>query len=62
MPIEHRCVWKESGKKIEFSEAKNADLSTISLFSGKGMHKRARQKEKKYNLETISLLDLLKKI
>jgi FkbM family methyltransferase len=57
--IDHRCVWVESGQKIEFHEAEVATLSTLSLFKDSDMHTEARSKGATYVVETVSLLDLL---
>lgn len=59
--IDTRCVWSESNKHINFTEAKSATLSTVSDFIGCDMHGNARITEEsvEYPVETISLTDLL---
>ncbi|CAL7960983.1 Methyltransf_21 domain-containing protein [Gammaproteobacteria bacterium] len=57
--IETRCVWVNSGSILTFNEVDNADFSTISNYSLIDLHKEARIKGKYYEVETISLLDLL---
>jgi FkbM family methyltransferase len=63
--IETDCVWKSSGDKLVFNEVNdethNGELSTIDLFSNTDEHSNARKSGTKYEVETISLLDLLVK-
>jgi FkbM family methyltransferase len=56
---DHRCVWSESGKRLEFSETDYAELSTITSFVEKDLNRDGRQNAKKYQVETVSLNDLL---
>jgi FkbM family methyltransferase len=58
--IETRCVWSSSGSVLSFSEAERAELSTVSAFQSSDLHKKSRERSQTYNVETISLLDLLK--
>jgi FkbM family methyltransferase len=58
--IESRCVWSSSGSVLTFSEAEWAELSTVSTFKSSDHHKKSREHSHTYNVETISLLDLLK--
>lgn len=56
--IDNRCVWKETGKLIEFAEFKNDDYSTQS-----GILQTSESELSvlsSYQVETISLDDLLK--
>lgn len=57
--IDERCVWSVSGEKIEFIEAKRGEFSSIKSFIGSDMHMAARQGGISYNVETVSLKDLL---
>lgn len=57
--IETLCVWKDSNSKIVFNETKIPELSTINLFSSKDSHKYSLHKGKLYEVQTISLSDLL---
>jgi FkbM family methyltransferase len=57
--IEEKCVWIASGKELLFNEASMGSLSTIASFSKNDLHKNNRKEGKKYNVKTISLLDLL---
>lgn len=58
--IETRCVWSSSGSTLTFSEAEWAELSTVSAFKSSDHHKKSREHSQTYDVETISLLDLLK--
>lgn len=55
--ISHQCVWKTSGESIKFTEATSGTLSTVSEFLEADHHKR--QKLDSYEVQTISLEDLL---
>ena len=57
--IETKCIWKESGKVLQFNETKEGELSTLDSFSNKDMHAHSRENGIRYEVETISLLDLL---
>ena len=53
--IDKRCVWKETGLKLKFTEAPIGEQSGISSFV-----KRTRQlRGDSYDVETVSLNDLL---
>lgn len=55
--IDLRCVWSETGKMLEFSEAR--ELSTVSAFKSRDGHRAARGGGAAYEVETVSLGDLL---
>lgn len=55
--VDLRCVWKTSGEKLRFSETHNAEFSTISNFKSVDDHDRRNSRE--YEVETVSLNDLL---
>lgn len=57
--IETKCVWKKSGETLVFNETEIGELSTIDDFSDSDNHFARREYGKKYNVETISLMDLL---
>lgn len=57
--VDERCVWSESKKSLDFRETNNHELSTIDAYSSRDMHTDARRFGKIYQVETISLLDLL---
>ena len=59
--IEVHCVWRTSNSVLIFNETDVPELSTIDAYSAKDMHKKTRGKGKKYEVNTISLLDLLEK-
>ena len=56
--IETRCIWKESGKVLQFNETEVGELSTLDSFSNQDMHAHSRENGIKYEVETISLFDL----
>jgi FkbM family methyltransferase len=58
--IEHRCVWKATGEKLTFSEVTDPELSTLTSFSGDDFHAAARKSHRNYEVETISLNELLR--
>lgn len=59
--IETRCVWKESNSILVFNGTDEKELSTIDSFSDQDGHGNARRAGKKYEVQTISLNDLLVK-
>lgn len=58
--IEKKCVWKESGDKLLFNEVSVAELSTINQFNEVDLHRKARGRGVHYEVESISLTDLLR--
>ncbi len=58
--IEKRCVWKATGEKLTFSEVTDPELSTLSSFSNGDFHGEARRSHRNYEVETISLNELLR--
>ena len=59
--IDFNCVYDQTGRSISFYEVDQQDLSTISIYSDKDHHKEARKKRKEYQVDTISLKDLMDK-
>lgn len=61
--IEKKCLWNYSDKKINFLETSIPTCSCIKTFFKNRAHESIRNnfKEKEYEVETISLTDLLKK-
>jgi FkbM family methyltransferase len=57
--IDTRCVWTKSGEVLTFNETDTAELSTIDTFSGEDDWKKWRKDGRRYEVETISLNDLL---
>lgn len=58
--IDMRCVWTTTGETLRFNEPTAAELSTLDQFSASDGHARARSDGARYEVETVSLLDLLK--
>jgi FkbM family methyltransferase len=57
--VDPRCVWKNSGSTLSFNEVEFAELSTINEYSATDFHKEAREHGTSYDVQTISLGDLL---
>lgn len=58
--IEFRCVYSRSGEQISFSENYIGELSGITEFAGDDHHGLINRTTTSYQVETITLLDLLK--
>ena len=56
--IETRCVWTKSGEVLTFNETQTAEISTIAAF-GDDEFRQWRKDGRRYDVETISLNDLL---
>ena len=54
-----RCVWSKSGEILNFNEADEGEFSSIESFSDSDHNSSKRKSVSKYELETISLRDLL---
>lgn len=59
--IETKCVWSTSGSILKFNEVVLGELSTINSFSSTDFHRETRKAGRTYDVETISLNDLLAK-
>lgn len=57
--IDFRCVWSESGQKLEFKETALPELSTVIDLTEKDFNRNARKVGRTYQVETVSLNDLL---
>lgn len=57
--IETKCVWSSTGKILLFNETKVGELSTIDELSSQDMHSEIRKEGQKYEVETVTLEDLL---
>jgi FkbM family methyltransferase len=57
--IEDRCVWSKSGVTLNFNETIAAELSTVQDFSSQDGHRASRLKGNTYEVESVSLMDLL---
>jgi len=59
--IETDCVWKNSEDSLMFEEMTTPELSTIAEFLQDDFMSVHRVQDKKYKVNTISLIDLLEK-
>jgi FkbM family methyltransferase len=57
--IDDRCVWKESGAIMQFVEAGEPELSTMTQFIDADRHGAHRAAGSRYDVRTVSLTDLL---
>ncbi|WP_367850143.1 FkbM family methyltransferase [Rhodoferax sp. WC2427] len=57
--VETRCVWSRTGEILQFNEVPVSEFSTIAAFTDKDQRADARKNGTLYDVETISLLDLL---
>ena len=57
--IDNRCVWSTSGQILVFNETNIAELSTINHFSDSDFLTDQRRNSKTYEVETLTLNDLL---
>jgi FkbM family methyltransferase len=57
--IERRALWGESGKLLRFRETQLPNLSTVDDFVERDMHSHSRKEGQVYEVESISLFDLL---
>jgi FkbM family methyltransferase len=57
--IDRRCVFSSTGKSIPFMEVREGELSTISSFAESDSWGEVRKNSLQYNVETITLEDLL---
>lgn len=57
--VETRCVWSRTGEILQFNEVPVSEFSTIASFTDKDQRADSRKNGTLYDVETISLLDLL---
>lgn len=58
--IDTRCVWTATGERVQFLETSDAELSTAGTFANRlDGHAKTRTTIETYDVETISLADLL---
>ena len=57
--IDTRCVYSRSGERVEFREARNGEYSTIQGYGGGDAHGAKREDGQTYEVDTVSLDDLL---
>ncbi|MEO0343085.1 MAG: FkbM family methyltransferase [Pseudomonadota bacterium] len=58
--VDFRCVWRETGEMLEFSESDVGEYSTLGAFAHLERHTKNRIVANRYDVPTVSLLDLLK--
>ena len=59
--LDFSCVWTESSHLLQFYETNLHELSTIEKYWDSDLHQKDRSHNKVYEVETISLNDLLSK-
>jgi FkbM family methyltransferase len=57
--VDRRCVWTKTGETIRFNQTPIVGLSTIDAYSSSDGHARNRVTGERYDVETVSLTDLL---
>ena len=57
--VDFRCVYSESGITLRFSESTDPELGTLSEFRFTDEHSESRKGGKEYEVESVSLEDLL---
>ena len=57
--ISHQAVWSESNLRINFLESQNSEYSTLSGFQDMDQLSKLRANSHEYEVDTISLEDLL---
>lgn len=58
-PKDFRCVWAKTGERKLFQDVTSPEYSTLVDFQSLDMHSQIRRKGSTYEVETISLDDLL---
>lgn len=57
--VDSRCVWTKTGETLVFNQTPLSGLSTIDSFSSSDAHADHRRDGLRYDVETVSLIDLL---
>lgn len=57
--IDHRCVAEKTGQVVSFNETELLELSTIDKYSSNDARANERASGRRYEVETVSLNDLL---
>ena len=57
--VDRRCVWTRTGETIRFNQTPINGLSTIDSYSDSDRHAHYRTEGQRYDVETVSLTDLL---
>jgi hypothetical protein len=59
--IDQRCVWTTTGEKLQLLEKSDAELSNVGMFAKRlDVHTAKRATSEEYDVEPISLTDLLR--
>lgn len=59
--IDKECVWSRTGEILEFDEVGAAEFSTLSQFAKADDHWQVRTEFKRYQVPTVSLVDLMRR-
>lgn len=59
--IEELCVWRDSGSILDFHETSDPELSSLDFFGPVNPPETKLRKVNSYSVQTISLIDLLRK-
>jgi len=59
--VEELCVWGVSNQTLLFNETETSELSTVDVYSDSDLHSKKRKSGNRYQVQTISLNDLLEK-
>lgn len=59
--VDARALWRISGEKLLFSETESPNLSTLETFTEADNHASSRRERQTYQVESVSLLDLLRR-
>lgn len=57
--LDERCVWGETGSRVLFNETPEGAFSTVDAYSSRDSHAERRRGGSRYEVETVSLNDLL---
>ncbi len=57
--ITEKCVWSETGRRLVFRQSRDAGFSSLETFWNEDRHADKRRGGQTYEVETISLNDLL---
>jgi FkbM family methyltransferase len=58
--VDFRCVWRKSGELLQFNETVDPEFSTLKSFSYSDYYANNRKMGEYYDVETVSLTDLLR--
>lgn len=57
--LDERCVWGETGSRVLFNETPEGEFSTVDSYSSHDSHAERRRGGSRYEVETVSLNDML---